>query len=318
MAEDEKPPEDAIAAQSGARITSTRILSIDTASGLLPVESGVASNLGVRAEALAAPADPEAQLERTGQVLSSDAPSSSTTPIFPLPIGRYGAGGYGTGPYGGATPGGVTFATAEAGVITTQVDELKATDLTVGSPTLGTPELRQVHALKADDLVTDEDAIFAPEVRQTPAPRVVLSITQRIAQQPADIRHVARALVETIRAEIDRLQFNKPNGERLAEYNAQIDFLDMVMREVARLADALDELIAAHASGRHDQESVFLGVAGQIAEQLKHGCIEFVTENRKKLAGCMISFGLGAAAYEFLTVLGVDPKAVIDFMRMMK
>jgi hypothetical protein len=120
---------------------------------------------------------------------------------------------------------------------------------------------------------------------------------QKLLQSPEEIRDAARALTEAIQDQIERLRSRNDDDTR-----DFIDFLEMLARGLSQLADALDQALAA----TPDQQPIFLGTAGKIAEQLKIGLFEYLEKDRAKIAGRSITIGLAVAGGWFLHKCGVD------------
>jgi hypothetical protein len=132
---------------------------------------------------------------------------------------------------------------------------------------------------------------------------------RQLTERPADIRDAARALAEVVQGEIDRLNASTPNDpEELTRHNELVAFLGMVAGELRKLVDALSLAIEA-AKTSPDQEPMFLGRAGQIAEQLQIGFDEFLEKNRAYVAGYLARAGLFAGVFAFLQACGVGAEA---------
>jgi len=136
------------------------------------------------------------------------------------------------------------------------------------------------------------------------------TLDKSLSERPADIREAARDLIKEISDQIDALNASKPNhGERLANHNDFVTFLEMLAAKLGELADALDKLIDAAAT-KSATEPVFLGKAGEIIRQLQLILREWfqVEENRASLAGFTIRIALIGAGFTFLQACGVEGK----------
>jgi len=125
---------------------------------------------------------------------------------------------------------------------------------------------------------------------------------QKLSQKPAEIHDAARALVQAIKDQLERLSASKPNDEEsLARHNEFVAFLEMIASGLSNLTKALDHAIETNNTG----EPMFLGKVGEIAEQLKSGITEWFNGNRAHVADLSIRIGIFAAGYLFLNACGV-------------
>jgi hypothetical protein len=129
---------------------------------------------------------------------------------------------------------------------------------------------------------------------------------QRLLETPAEIRDAAHDLAGAIEDQIHVLNASKPNeGDDVTKHNAFVDFLAYIAGELRKLAEALDRAIAAAASAP-DQQRMFLGTAGKIADRLQIAFGDWFEQNATNVAGYSIRIGLFAAAFGFLRACGVD------------
>jgi hypothetical protein len=124
-----------------------------------------------------------------------------------------------------------------------------------------------------------------------------VEFAQQLSEHPVEIRDAARALAQAVRDQITELAAARRNDTETADF---IEFLEMVARELDRLVDALDRAI----KGSADQQPMFLGEAGKIADQLKTAFDEALPS----IAQFSIKIGVVAAGAIFLQhICGLDP-----------
>jgi hypothetical protein len=119
-------------------------------------------------------------------------------------------------------------------------------------------------------------------------------------QDPAGIRTAARELITAVEDQLADLRGS--NDPTTRDF---IDFLETLAVGLNRLAEALDQALGA----APDQQQVFLGTAGKIAEQLKIGLLEFVEGHRATIAGYAIKIGLVGAGFNLLCTMGLGAEA---------
>jgi hypothetical protein len=137
-----------------------------------------------------------------------------------------------------------------------------------------------------------------------------LEFGQQLAERPAEIRDAAHVLAQTVKEQITELRAARHNDTESADF---IDFLEMIARELDRLVDALDRAIAA--KGSADQQQMFLGEAGKIANHLKAGFYEYLEQHRADIAGHSIKVGLVSAAAWFLHACGFDLASIVSVFK---
>jgi hypothetical protein len=158
-------------------------------------------------------------------------------------------------------------------------------------------------------LFEDPDTFHTPKVTQvSPAvgdTRRWAQFEQQLSDHPAEIRDAARALAQAVRGQIAELREARRNDTA-----GLIDFLEMIARELDRLAEALDRAI-----GSVDQQGIFLGEAKKIADQLKTGLHEYLEQHRADIVGYSIKISLISAAAWFLHACGFDLASIISVLK---
>jgi hypothetical protein len=156
-------------------------------------------------------------------------------------------------------------------------------------------------------------APFAPELTVSADAQVVKAagdtrrrFEQQFSNHPAEIRDAARALAQAVKDQIAKMKEARRN-----DVGDFINFLEWVAQELDRLVDALDRAI----KDPDDQQPIFLGEAGKIANHLKTGLYEYLEQHRADISGHMITGGLVIAAAGFLHACGFDLASIISIFR---
>jgi hypothetical protein len=137
------------------------------------------------------------------------------------------------------------------------------------------------------------------------SPTIAQIIERKLSQRPADLRDTARALSHEFKREIARLNRAKPNDPaRLSKHDKLVAFLKKVATGWDDLADALDQAVTKGTAAK--PEPVFLGKAGEIAQQLHLGLMEWLKDNRTLVIEIPVRVSLFAAGVIFLQWFGAD------------
>jgi hypothetical protein len=106
-----------------------------------------------------------------------------------------------------------------------------------------------------------------------------LVIESRLAEQPAAIRDLARALSKEFNSQSNELKQQRPNDpDRIAQRDNLVVLLEKTATGFANLADNLDQAIRKGSTDK--PEPVFLGKAGEIVQLLHFEFMAWLKENR--------------------------------------
>jgi hypothetical protein len=167
-------------------------------------------------------------------------------------------------------------------------------------------------------LVSGGDVIYSPRVDlHTPqAVQLGLSVTRGSAAavirravetnpslQPEHAASKARLFVEAIRSQIAAMPPTPNEPDKLEFHNQLVEFLEGLAAGLSELAETLDKMVANRGNAN---EPILLGKAATIADHLGNGAMDFIANNREKLAGWMIQGGLIGAATLLAMSLGID------------
>jgi hypothetical protein len=95
-----------------------------------------------------------------------------------------------------------------------------------------------------------------------------------------------------------------PNEQdKLEFHNGLIEFLEGLAVRLSDLAETMDKMVANRGNA---SEPIFLGKAAIIADHLSIGAMDYIANNREKLAGMMIRVSLIGAATGLAMSLGID------------
>jgi hypothetical protein len=152
------------------------------------------------------------------------------------------------------------------------------------------------------------------QVQAPPTPLVAASlevgkdtIESKLAERPADIRDLARALSREFTAQVEELKRSPPNEPgRLDQYDALVAFFEKMAAGLSNLADALDRAVTAEGK----PEPAFLGRAAEVARQLQLGAMEWLEQNRMTVIEVPFRIGLFGLGVAFVHALGVDSNFV--------
>lgn len=133
---------------------------------------------------------------------------------------------------------------------------------------------------------------------------IAATITSQLSERPKEISESARTFVREIKYQVEELRKPASGDDRLPQQNELIDFLERLSVGLTNLADAIDQALNVSKVG--SPEPLFRGKAGQIAEQLNLGLMEYLEKNRADLVGFSLKVGLMGAAYVFLKACGLE------------
>ena len=131
-------------------------------------------------------------------------------------------------------------------------------------------------------------------VSAKPTTRVI--VERRLSGQTADVRDIARVLATQVRAEIVRLNAQKPNDETLTKHNEFVDFLEMVAAGLAELDEALARV----------SEPMFLGKAGRIVERLNVAVAQWSEREGANAVNRAFNVGALCCTMWFLNSIGIQ------------
>jgi hypothetical protein len=142
-----------------------------------------------------------------------------------------------------------------------------------------------------------------PQSAHDPA---VVRIERRLSERTSEWRDLARSLSITVRDQISELQRHKPNEEdQLPRFDDLIAFLEALQKQLAALADSIDE-----ASKQAEGEPILLGKAAAIVRELDVGLMEFLKKRRVQIfeVSALIGVaylcgGLNGDVAEFLKII---------------
>jgi hypothetical protein len=140
------------------------------------------------------------------------------------------------------------------------------------------------------------------------SPAAVASTERRFSGNIDGFRDAARTLAAEFVAQIDEMQRSRPNDEAgLAAYEQLMAFFDRMATGLAQLADALDEATKSDA----ENQPIFLGKAGKIADWLHAATMEFLEKHRTTVVEIPVRIGFLGVGLVFLHSLGADSVAAL-------
>ena len=141
--------------------------------------------------------------------------------------------------------------------------------------------------------------------RATQARRVgqEATIARSLSLEPEYVASQVRRLIEAIKYQLASMPATPNEPDRFEFHNGLIDFLEGLVAELNELAETLDKMIANRGNS---SEPIFLGKAALIADHISTGAMDYIANNREKLAGWLIQGGLIGAATMLVMSLGID------------
>jgi hypothetical protein len=126
-----------------------------------------------------------------------------------------------------------------------------------------------------------------------------------LSEQTEDIRSASRALAREFAEAANELKRSRPNEDTaLAKYGELLDIFEKMAGGLSALADALDKATLNASDGK--PEPVFLGIAGQVVQQLRLGLMEWLEANRTVVIDVPVRIGLFGLGVAFLHSIGAD------------